>query len=73
MAQKVTLLLKEENVEFAKKSSKKTGKSMSKTVDEYFDLLKRIDEKMKNEKIDPFVKKFGGMISTGKNEDIKSR
>lgn len=73
MTQKVTLLLKSENVSFAKKSAKKSGRSMSKMVDEYLDILKRIDKKMKNEKLDPFVQKFGGMISTGKNEDVKSR
>ena len=73
MTQKITLLLKEDNVKFAKKMAKQKGGSVSKMFDEYLDLLKRIDEKMKNEKLDPFAKKFGGMISTGKNEDVKSR
>lgn len=73
MTQKVTLLLKTENVKFAKKDAKDRGTSMSKMFDDYLDIRKRIDKKMENEKLDPFVKKFGGMISTGKNEDIKSR
>jgi hypothetical protein len=71
MTQKVTLLLKEENIRFAKKSARVSGKSMSKMVDEYLDLLKRIDKKMKNEELGPFAKRFGGMVSTGKEEDIK--
>lgn len=73
MTQKVTLLLKSENVNFAKKNAKKMGTSMSKIVDDYLDILKRLDDKMKSGKIDPFVKKFGGIISTGKDEDVKSR
>jgi hypothetical protein len=73
MTQKVTLLLKSENVNFAKNNAKKMGTSMSKIVDDYLDILKRLDNRTKNGKIDPFVKKFGGMISTGKNEDVKSR
>ncbi len=72
MTQKVTLLLKSQNIDFAKKSAKKSGTSMSKIVDEYLDLLQRIDKKMEKEKLDPFVKKFSGLVSTGKNEDKKS-
>lgn len=73
MTQKVTLLLKSDNINFAKKNAKRSGRSMSKMVDEYFDLLQRIDKKMSKAKSDPFIKEFGGMINTGKNEDIKAR
>jgi hypothetical protein len=72
MTQKVTLLLKSSNVKFAKQSAKQKGKSMSKMVDEYLDLLQRIDKKLGEEELDPFVKRFGGMVSTGKNVDVKS-
>lgn len=72
MTQKVTLLLKSQNISFAKKSAKKSGTSMSKMIDEYLDLLQRIDKKISEEELDPFVKRFGGMVSTGKNVDIKS-
>ena len=72
MTQKVTLLLKSSNVQFAKKNAKRKGTSMSKMIDEYLDLLQRIDKKMSEEKLDPFVKRFGGMVSTGKNVDVKS-
>jgi len=72
MTQKVTLLLKRENVSFAKKNAKKKGTSMSKMIDGYLDVIKQIDKKMKNEKMDPFVKKFSGIVNTGKNEDKNS-
>lgn len=73
MAQKVTLLFKEENVDFAKREAKRRGTSMSKMLDEHLDLLKRIHKKMKNAKNDPFIEKFGGMLKSDKNEDAKSR
>ena len=72
MNQKVTLLLKKNNIHFAKQNAKQKGKSMSKMVDEYLDLLQRIHKQMSKEKLDSFVKEFGGMVSTGKNEDLKS-
>ena len=72
MTQKVTLLLKSENISFAKEAAKRKGKSMSKMVDEYIDLLQRIDKQLSKEKLHPFVKEFGGIVNTGKNEDIKS-
>lgn len=72
MTQKVTLLLKEENVKFGKKLAKQKGKSVSKIFDDYLDLLKHIDDQMSTEKLDPWLKKFGGIVKTGKNEDIRS-
>ncbi len=51
MTQKVTLLLKSQNINFAKKSAKKSGTSMSKMVDEYLDLLQRIDKKISEEEL----------------------
>ncbi len=71
MAQKVTLLFKEENVDFAKREAKRRGTSMSKMLDEYLDLLKKVEKKMKSEKLHPFVKEVGGMINTGKNERVR--
>jgi len=73
MAQKVTLLFTETNVEFAKKEAKRRGTSMSKMLDEHLDILKRIHKKMSNAKPDPFIKEFGGMLKSDKNEDAKSR
>jgi Family of unknown function (DUF6364) len=72
MAQKITLSLKESNVKFAKKHAGKTKVSISKMVDEYLDLLQRIDAAYGKEKLTPFVKRFSGMISTGKEENVKN-
>ena len=72
MAQKITLSLKESNVKFVKNHALKTQKSVSKIVDDYLELLKKIDNAYKKEKLNPFVKEFGGMISTGKNETVNS-
>ena len=72
MTQKVTLLLKGENINFGKTIAKKRNTSLSRMVDEYLDIIKMIDNRMKGEKLDPFVKKFSGIISTGKNEDKNS-
>lgn len=58
MAQKITLSLKESNVKFAKKQAGKTKTSISKMVDEYLDLLQRIDAAYKKEKLTPFVKRL---------------
>lgn len=72
MTQKITLLLKSNNIRFAKKAAKEKGTSMSRIVDDYLDLLQRIEKRAAKEKLHPFVKKFGGMLDTGKNEDVKS-
>ncbi len=68
MAQKITLSLKESNVKFIKNHASVNQKSVSKIVDDYLDLLKKIDAASKKEKLNPFVKEFSGMVSTGKNE-----
>ena len=72
MAQKITLSLKESNVKFAKSTAKKNSTSVSKIVDTQLELLKRIDDEFKNAKPDPWVKRFAGIINTGKNEDPKN-
>jgi hypothetical protein len=72
MAQKITLSLKESNVKFAKRQAGKTKTSISKMVDEYLDLLQRIEAAYKKEKLTSFVKRFSGMVSTGKDENVKS-
>lgn len=73
MAQKVTLLFKEENVEFAKREARRRGTSMSKMMDEYLEMLKRIRKKMSHAKPDPFIEEFAGMLKSNKEEDVKSR
>ncbi|MEP6926683.1 MAG: DUF6364 family protein [Ginsengibacter sp.] len=71
ITQKVTLLLKDNNIRFAKKNAKQKEVFVSKMIDDYLDLLQRIDKQMAKEDLDPFVKKFGGIISNGKNVDVK--
>ena len=53
MTQKITLLLKDDNVKFAKKMAKKKGQSVSKIFDDYLDLLKRIDEEIPKNELHP--------------------
>ncbi len=72
MVQKITLSLKESNVKFIKNHAAATKKSVSKIVDDYVDLLHKIDLAAKKEKPNAFVKEFSGMISTGKNETKNS-
>lgn len=72
MTQKITLSLKESNVKFAKKTAKLSKTSVSKIVDNQLELLKRIEDAFKNEKLNPWVKEFAGMVNTGKNEDPKN-
>jgi Family of unknown function (DUF6364) len=72
MAQKITLSLKEGNVKFAKRKARLKNTSVSQIVDKQLDLLKRIDEMFEKEKLDPWVKRFAGMVDTGKNEDPKN-
>ena len=49
MAQKITLSLKESNVKFIKKHALTSGTSVSKIVDDYLDLLHKIDIASKKE------------------------
>ena len=72
MAQKITLSLKESNVKFAKKKAAKSHTSVSKIFDDYLELLQKIELAYKKEKLTPFVKRFSGMVNTGKNEDIRN-
>lgn len=72
MSQRITLSLKQGNIKFAKKKAGKSKTSVSKMVDDYFDLLQRIEAAYKKEKPAPFIKGFAGIVNTGKNEDTKS-
>ena len=38
-------------------------KNLAKILDEFPDLLERIPEKMKTEELDPWVKKFSGLVA----------
>ena len=41
-------------------------------VEDYIILLDRIEQTLKNEELHPFVKEFGGIVNTEKNENKKS-
>lgn len=45
---------------------------MSKMVDNYLDLLQKIEKRLSEEELDPFLKEFAGIVNSGKNEDIRS-
>lgn len=45
MKKKVTLTLKKDNARFLKKHAKEKKTTMSGIVDDYFELLKRLDKK----------------------------
>ena len=64
--------MNESNIRKAKKIAAKRGTSVSKIVEDYIVLLDRIEQSLKKEKMHPFVKEFGGIVNTGKNEDVKS-
>ena len=72
MSNRITLMMNEANIKKAKKIAAKRGRSVSKIVEDYIILLDKIDQTLKTEELHPFVKKFGGIVNTGKNEDKKS-
>jgi hypothetical protein len=72
MSQRITLSLKQANIKFAKKQADRSNTSVSKMVDDYFDLLQRIEMTYRKEKPASFIKGFAGIVNTGKNEDTKS-
>ena len=72
MTQKVAVPLKRKNKSRSRKNMTDAEKKTAEILKKYPDLLERIAEKMKNTELDPWVKKFGGIINTGKNEDKNS-
>jgi len=72
MTQKIAAPLKRKKKIRARKNMTEADKNLTKILDEFPDILERIAEKMKTEKLDPWVKKFSGLVSTGKHEDEKS-
>ncbi|MDQ6761911.1 MAG: hypothetical protein M3015_04690 [Bacteroidota bacterium] len=73
MTKKVALPPKRKRISRARNNMTETDKKNAEILKKYPDLLKKIEEKMKTAELDPWVKEFGGMINTGKNEDVKSR
>ena len=72
MANRITLMMSETNIKKAKKIAAKRGISVSRIMEDYVILLDKIEERIKIEELSPFVKKFAGMVNTGKNETKKT-
>jgi hypothetical protein len=71
MKEEVNLQLSKENLAFAKRKADYKGKSVSEIVDDYIKTFRKIEEGAKVAKRDPFIRKFGGMLSSNKNERVR--
>jgi GR25 family glycosyltransferase involved in LPS biosynthesis len=65
-------MMSEANIKKAKKIAAKRGSSVSKILEDYVVLLDKIEQRLKKEALSPFVKQFGGIVNTGKNEKKES-
>ncbi len=72
MSNRITLLMSETNIKKAKKIAAKRGRSVSKIVEDYIVLLDKIEQRLKKDELHPFVKEFGGIVNTGKDENKKT-
>ena len=65
-------MMSEANIKKAKKLAARRGTSVSKIVEDYIILLDKIEQRLKKDEIHPFVKEFGGMVNSGKDENKKT-
>jgi GTP1/Obg family GTP-binding protein len=65
-------MMNENNIRKAKKIAAGRGTSVSKMLEDYIELLDKIEQRLKKEGLSPFVKRFGGMVNTGKTETKQS-
>ncbi len=72
MANRITLMMSEVNIKKAKKIAAKRGSSVSSILEDYVVLLDKIEQRLKKGDMNPFVKKFAGIVNTKKNETKKS-
>lgn len=72
MANRITLMMSEANIKKVKKIAAKRKSSVSRIMEDYVILLDKIEERIKKEELSPFVKRFGGLVNTGKNETKES-
>lgn len=70
MTQKVATTIKRKSR--SQKNRMDAEKGTAEILKKYPDLLEKVEEKMKNIELHPWVKKFAGIINTGKNEDKHS-
>lgn len=71
MKTKLTLTIKKEVIEIAKKYAKENGQSLSEMVENYFKFVTEDRPKIKETKLSSKVKKLRGIIKTGDNFDCK--
>lgn len=68
MKQKITLSLPESSIKLAKKFAKQHNKSVSEFLSNQLEVINNVEIALSKEKLTPWVKKFAGIVNTGKNE-----
>lgn len=71
MKEDVAIQLSKENLSFAKRKANQKGKSVSELIDDYVKTFRKIEEGAKVAKQDPFMRKFGGLLNSDKNERVR--
>ena len=71
MNTKLTLTLKKEIIEQAKKYASEKGRSLSEMVENYFKYLTDLKLEEKSEKLSPRVKKLRGIVKVNSDFDYK--
>lgn len=71
MNTKLTLTLKKEVIEMAKKYAKAKGQSLSEIVENYFKFVTVQRAQIKEKQLSPKVRKLRGILKTDSNLDYK--
>ena len=74
MSAKLTILCKEENIEFAKRYARKKNTSVSAIVDELLEVLRYREKNPLSESLPehPFVKKYAGIVKSGTRKPLEN-
>jgi Family of unknown function (DUF6364) len=68
MKQKITLSLPEHSIKLAKKYAKQHNKSVSEFLSNQLEIINNVEITLGKQKLTPWVKKFAGIVNTGKSE-----
>ncbi|MBP6432930.1 MAG: hypothetical protein KA319_14300 [Ferruginibacter sp.] len=68
MKQKITLSLPAQSIKIAKKYAKQHNQSVSEFLSNQLEIINNVEIALQKQKITPWVKKFAGIVNTGKNE-----
>lgn len=71
MNTKLTLTLKKEIIDQAKKYASENGRSLSEMVENYFKYLTEINPEEKSDELSPRVKKLRGIVKVKSDFDYK--